>query len=523
MNKFEQIKTARDGLDVRPDIERYAREGWEAITDDDKARLKWYGLFFRKHTPGFFMLRIRIPNGIATADQVRVIAGITDDFGRGHFDITTRQQVQVRWFRIEDVPEIFARLAAAGLEHRQTGMDNLRNVMGCPLAGVTTHELMDASPVVREFTARFVGNKEFSNLPRKFNVAITGCADNCVHLETQDIALGPAVKHLDGERVAGFNVLVGGKQGSGGFTAARALDVFVTPDEAAELCAQITLIFRDHGSREARGRARLAFLVDDWGVERFRAELETRMGHPLESAGRDARNTYQADHVGVMPQRERGRYSVGLAVPVGRISAEQARGAADLADRYGRGQVRFTPGQNLILTDVPDCELRTLLDEPLLRELRADPAPSVRGTVACTGIGLCDLALTDTKVHALQVARRLERALPSGRPTSISWSGCPAACANHHTADIGLQGGKARFGDQVIEVYQVFVGGRAGIAARAATPVLTAVPATEVGTIVERLARAHAAGYDVIEAGREIADEMGQGPDGTPEAGALVA
>src|SRR5438477_1721109 len=195
MNKFEEIKATRDGLDVLPDIERYAREGWEAITDDDKARMKWYGLFFRKYTPGYFMLRIRVPNGIATADQLRTIADVTEEYGRGELDITTRQQIQVRWFRIEHVPAIFARLAAAGLEHRQTGMDNIRNVMGCPLAGLTTHELFDAAPVVREFTARFVGNREFTNLPRKFNVAITGCMDNCLHLETQDIALGPALKH----------------------------------------------------------------------------------------------------------------------------------------------------------------------------------------------------------------------------------------------------------------------------------------------------------------------------------------
>src|SRR3954452_8847709 len=348
MNKFEEIKATRDGLDVLPEIGRYAREGWEAITDDDKARLKWYGLFFRKHTPGYFMLRIRIPNGIATAAQLRTIAGIAADFGRGELDITTRQQVQVRWFRIEDVPTIFARLAAAGLEHRQTGMDNIRNVMGCAVAGLTTHELLDASPVVQEYTARFVGNKEFTNLPRKFNVAISGCLDNCLHLETQDIALGPALKHLDDRTVAGFNVRVGGKQGSGGFTAAQSLDAFVTREQAAEVCAQITLLFRDHGPRESRSRARLAFLLDDWGVDRFRAELETRLGYALERAGRDAQTAHHSDHLGVAPQRERGTYSVGLAVPVGRLSGAHLRDVAALSERYGHGEVRLTPGQSII-------------------------------------------------------------------------------------------------------------------------------------------------------------------------------
>src|SRR5579884_384392 len=517
MNKFEEIKAAKDGLDVLPDIERYAREGWEAITDDDKVRLKWYGLFFRKHTPGFFMLRIRIPNGIATAAQLRAIAAITTDFGRGELDITTRQQIQVRWFRIEHVPEIFARLRAVGLDSRQTGMDNVRNVMGCPLAGRTPHELFDASPVVREFTARFVGNKAFSNLPRKFNVAITGCMDHCLPLESQDIALSPALKQLDGQTCAGFNVRVGGKMGSGGFTAARALDVFVTREEAAEVCAAITLLFRDHGPRETRSRARLAFLLEDWGVARFRAALEERLGRPLARAGRDVQALHRSDHLGVAPQRQQGTYSVGLAVPVGRLTAAQLLAVAELAETYGSGEVRLTPGQNLLLIDIPDRRLRALLDEPLLAELRPDPSPAIRGTVSCTGLGLCDLAQADTKVDALATARRLERAVPLPRPLTIHWSGCPAGCGNHQLADIGLLGGKARVGGQVTEVYQVFVGGRSGVGARPAQPVLDKIPATQVSDVVERLARAHAAGRDLLEAGRELAAELGQA---TPAAAA---
>jgi ferredoxin-nitrite reductase len=455
------------------------------------------------------MLRIRIPNGIATAAQLRTIAELANEFGRGELDLTTRQQIQVRWFRIEHVPEMFRRLAEVGLEVRQTGMDNIRNVMGCPLAGITTHELLDASPVVRDYTARFVGNKAFSNLPRKFNVAITGCMDNCVLLETQDIALAPAIRHVDGQPVAGFNVLVGGKQGSGGYTAARALDLFARPDEAAEICAEITAIFRDHGPRESRSRARMAFLVEDWGTERIREELESRLGRDLDRAGRDARNAHHADHLGIAPQSERGLYSVGLAVPVGRLLADHALGIADLAERYGCSEVRLTPGQNVMLTNVPDTHLTALLAEPLLQELRADPAQAMRGTVSCIGVGLCDLALTDTKGDALRVARRLEQTVPLRRSIAINWSGCPAACGSHHVADIGLQGGKARVDGKVVEVYQVYAGGRQGPGARAALPVLQAVPATEIGDVVERLTRAHAAGRDLVEAGHEIAAERG--------------
>jgi ferredoxin-nitrite reductase len=508
MNKFEQIKANKDGLDVLPDVLRYAKEGWEAITEDDKARMKWYGLFFRKHTPGYFMMRLRIPNGIASAAQLRVLADITRDFGREEMDITTRQQVQLRWFRIEHVPTIFDRLRTAGIEHRQTGMDNIRGVMGCALAGLSQHELVDASPVVRSLSARLAGDKAFSNLPRKFNISITGCVENCVPAASQDLALVPAMRETTHQRELGFNVHVGGKMGSGGFTPASSLNAFVSPQHAEQLCVQVILLFRDHGLRESRARARLAFLLDEWGIERFRAELMQRCDWDLEPAGLDLRRTYDADHVGVTPLRERGRYAVGLAVPVGRLVAKQVYQLADLAEGYADGTARFTPDQNVVLTGVAGTRLRALFDEPLLSELRLDPSPSVRGTVACTGIGLCDLALTDTKVHALAAARQLENVLPaSGRPLSIHWSGCPAGCGNHQAADIGLQGGKVRIGDRVEEVYQIFVGGRLGPMARAGQQILPQVPAADVPRILERLAMAHANGANLLDVGPAIATE----------------
>lgn len=505
MNKFEEIKATRDGLDVLPDIMRYARLGWEAITDDDKARMKWYGLFYRKHTPGYFMLRVRIPNGIATADQMRTLATITDDFGRGEMDITTRQQVQLRWFRIEEVPEIFSRLRNAGLEHRQTGMDNIRGVMGCALAGLTLHEIIDAAPIARAVTKRLAGDKAFSNLPRKFNVSISGCAENCVPSASQDLAFVPAMRDTPTGQRAGFNVLVGGKMGSGGFTPARSLNVFVDAADAEEVCAQIIFLFRDHGSRETRAKARLAFLLEAWGLDRFRAQLEQRLGRTLEPAGTDLRRTYEADHLGVTALRATDRYAVGLAVPVGRLQSSEVHQVADISEQFGDGTVRLTPAQNLLIAGVPGGKLRALLDQPVLSTLRHDPAPSVRGTIACTGVGLCDLALTDTKVHALAVARELEHALPScSRPISINWSGCPASCGNHQAADIGLQGGKARIGDSVQEVYGIWVGGRNGRHARPGRELMTQVPVSDVAEIVQLLADAHAAGADLFDVGADV-------------------
>src|SRR5262249_24766061 len=237
MNKIEALKAEKDGLDVQEDLVRFAREGWKTIGDDDKERLKWVGVFMRRPTPGHFMMRIRTPNGIVGSDQLRLLAQITRESGRDVADITTRQQLQLRWVTIERVPEIIARLEAAGPSSLQTGMDNIRGIIGCPATGLTPTELIDTAPIAREFQRIFLGNKEFTNLPRKFNVTITGCREHCTSGETQDISMTPALSGRDGEETAGFNLAVGGKQGSGGPVVAKPLDAFVRPDEAAEVCA----------------------------------------------------------------------------------------------------------------------------------------------------------------------------------------------------------------------------------------------------------------------------------------------
>jgi ferredoxin-nitrite reductase len=262
MNKVEQIKAEKDGLDIVKEIPAFAQQGWEVLSEADLERLKWAGVFFRKHAPGFFMMRVRITNGLTDVTQFRALAAIAAEFGRGRLDITTRQQIQLRWLRIQDIPTVLARLTVVGLTSLQTGMDNIRNVVGCPVAGLMPAELFDASAVARQLTAMFVGDKAFTNLPRKFNVTITGCRENCVHAETQDLALVPATQLRDGAEIHGFNVLVGGKLGSGGYRIAEPLDVFVTRDEAVDVCRAVILTFRDHGPRQARNKARLAFLLE---------------------------------------------------------------------------------------------------------------------------------------------------------------------------------------------------------------------------------------------------------------------
>jgi ferredoxin-nitrite reductase len=486
-NKIEEYKREKDGLDIIPDIPRFAREGWESISDPDRERLKWAGVFFRRQTPGAFMMRLRMPNGITNAEQFRVIADIGREFGKGFVDITTRQQIQLRWFKIDHVPEIWARLEAVGLMSLQTGMDNVRNIIGCPAAGITPNELFDASPVARQFTQMLLGNKDYTNLPRKFNVAITGCLENCTHAESQDIALTPAVKRTDGQDVNGFNVAVGGKMGSGGYRPASPLDVFTRPDEAAEICGHITMIFRDHGFREVRTRARLAFLVDEWGVDRFRDELEARAGCALEAAGSDARSSKKATHAGALRQKQRGLYYVGLNVPVGRITTTQLSEVARLADCYGSGEIRITTGQNLIISNIPDKKITAFTDEPLLQELRYDPTEVMRGLVSCTGIDYCHLALIETKELALKTGRYLEQNLNRTKPIAIHWSGCPAGCGNHAVADIGLLGKNIRVDGQVVDAVDVFVGGKAGPVPRTPLKVLENVPCDELPQVLERM------------------------------------
>jgi NAD(P)H-nitrite reductase large subunit len=494
-NKIEVIKEEKNGLDCLPDVLKYApANNWQELTEADKQRAKWHGLFFRVPTPGNFMMRLRLEAGKTNARQLRVIADLSDEYGKGFADLTTRQQIQLRWFTLADVPDIWRRLEEVGLHSKQTGMDNVRGVAGCAVSGLTPHELFDARPIIREFNEMLVGNKEFTNLPRKFNVTITGCLENCCHTETQDIALVPAYRELDGQQVNGFNVLVGGKQGSGGYRPAANLDVFVRPEDAARLCADITLIFRDHGSRASRTRSRLAFLIEDRGVAWFRKELEQRWGKPLLKAGSDLRKKHHVDHLGIQPQKKPAAdydgpnlYYIGFLVPVGRITTAQLRGVADLAERYGNGDVRVTPGQNLIIANIPENKIGALADEPLFKELPFDPSPIMRGLVACTGIDFCGMALVDTKGYALQVAKELEMRTEGHKlqPLTIHWSGCPAGCGLHQVGTIGLQGVRSRINGEIVDAAHVCVKGQTGPKPVVATDLLYDVPIDKLADALE--------------------------------------
>lgn len=485
MNKVEILKSERDGLEIKDDIARFAKEGWESISEDDIQRLKWYGLFLRNPTPGFFMQRVRIPNGHCFSHQVKTLCNIANNFGNGVIDITTRQQVQLRNLKIDDVPKIFEIQEEVGLTSIQTGLDNIRNIIGCPVAGLSPKEKVDAYSQVKALTEYISGNPKFSNLPRKFNIAITGCADDCVHAETQDLALVPAVQELAGNSVYGFNIIVGGKLGSGGYRIASPLNVFVMPEDVITICSAIIILFRDHGNREIRSKNRLAFLVDEWGEDKFRTVLQEKVNVPLIPAGVDLRSNEKSEHIGIYRQKQALMNYVGLKIPVGRILADKLEGIARMAEKYGNGEIRFSHSSSLIIPNVPDQKLGDLLEEPLVKEFTYHPSSVMRGLVSCVGMDYCHLATIETKSRALQVAEELEGKLPDTAPITMHWSGCPASCGNHLVADIGLLGKKIKHGKKVVDAVDVYMGGRTGIDPKLAVKVMEDVPCDELAKVLE--------------------------------------
>lgn len=465
-----------DGLRILDQLPEITRRGAESLTPAEKELLKWVGIFYRRPTPGKFMMRIRMPNGFVSSEQLRAIAELSRCLGNGVLDITTRQQIELRGFILDSIPAIWEKLQGVDLRTLQTGVDNVRNINGCAMAGLTPHELFDASAVVHDLDHIIVGGKgnpEFTNLPRKFNISVTGCLDNCTHSESQDIALIPAKKR---ERL-GFSVLVGGKMGSGGFTIASHLNVFVEIYQAARVVVELIKIFRDHGPREARSKCRFAFLIEKWGIPRLRAELTARMGYELAFQGRDMRSRHHADHVGLSSQKQAGLMAVGLCVPTGRMNPQQMEELARLADVYGNGEVRLTTGQNAIIPNVPADRVTKLYKEPLLKDLSPRPSPFMRGMVACVGTDYCNLALIETKSRAVALSQALhEKMSREANPLTIHWSGCPAGCGNHEAADVGLRGFKTKIDGKVVDAVAVYVGGRTGSHAIAGKEILASVP-----------------------------------------------
>jgi len=482
LNQNEETKARGAGLEVRDRIEReYARKGFASIPDDDlHGRFRWWGLYTQRR-PGieggrtatlgphelsdeYFMLRVRLDGGALDLDQLRVLAGISRDFARGTADISDRQNIQYHWIRVEDVPEIWRRLESVGLQTTEACGDTPRVILGSPLAGIAEDEVIDPTPVIDEIVRRFVGDPELANLPRKFKSAVTGHPSLDVVHEINDLSL-VGVVHPD--LGAGYDLWVGGGLSTAPRLAER-LGVFVREEEAADVWHGVVRLFRDHGFRRLRTKARLKFLLAEWGPVEFRRVLEEDyLGYALPGGPAPATPSAPGDHVGVHRQKG-GRYYVGAAPVVGRVSGDVLEGLARLMADAGSRRLRLTPHQKLVVLDVLPAHLDGLVADLERLGLSVSPSPFRRSTIACTGIEYCKLAIVETKATAATAIAELERRLADvtdhlETPITLHVNGCPNSCARIQVADIGLKGQIVTVDGEQHPGFQVHLGG--GLAA----------------------------------------------------------
>ncbi len=478
LNKNEENKKNDDPLNVgRRIIDIYSKTGFDSIDPADlRGRFRWYGLYTQRK-PGidggktgslpdeelddrYFMMRVRIDGGQLDAAQLRVLADISNKYARGTADITDRQNIQYHWIAIEDVPAIWAALESVGLSTMTACGDSPRVIIGCPLAGIAEDEVIDATSQIKDITDRYLGSKEFSNLPRKFKSAVSGCSAHCTVHEINDVAFVGVVNEA-GE--TGYDVFVGGGLSTNPMFAKR-LGAFVRPDQVHEVWKGIISLFRDYGYRRLRHRARIKFLISDWGAEKFRDVLQREyLGYELPDGPAPEAPKPQRDHVGIHRQKD-GDYYVGFAPRVGRVNGDKLHAIADLAERYGSGRTRTTAEQKMVILDVPLEHTEALADELEQHDLQVRPSTFRRQTMACTGIEYCKLAIVETKQRAMDLMDELEKRLPNfDQPLSINVNGCPTACARIQVADIGLKGQLVvdEDGNQV-EGFQIHLGGEVG-------------------------------------------------------------
>ena len=490
LNKVEKIKLERHPLEVRDAVvETYSRRGIQAIDEvpGEYERLKWVGIYPQNQGGNAFMLRIKVPGGVLAPDQAQVIGQMAIDFANGpipnpHFgnnflDITTRQDIQMHWIRIENVPEIWRRLEAVGMTTVQACGDSARNVLCCPVSGIDYKEVLNAYPAARAISDYFTGNREYANLPRKFKMSVTGCVEDCAQAEINDIGMLPA-RLEDG--TIGFNVRVGGGL-SDGPRMASDIDVFVRPEQAVEITRGIAQVYGELGDRENRWTCRMRYLVQELGPEGFREELEKRTAFELTPAGEELTNHYRGDHIGVHLQKEDGLYYVGLNVTVGRMSGEDFVEAGRLAGKYG-GEIRLATDQNLIITGVSEEWLDELLAESLLERYSPNPRAFERGVVACTGNEFCRFAIVETKIRAVEWAREMDGRIGDVGQEAIRmhFSGCSASCAQPQIGDIGFRGETAKTKDAIVEGVDIGLGGSLGCDAAFIDWVEGAKPADDV-------------------------------------------
>ncbi len=529
MNTVERWKQEKHPLDVIEDVKEYAAEGLTFAEIEERAgegefeRMKWAGMYTHGVHEDYYMVRTKVPGGRLTPAQAEVIGEVAEDFARapdefggedqnavwgdGFLDITTRQDIQMHWIEIEDMPEIWARYDEVGLTTVQGCGDGARNVLGCPAAGLSDHEAFNAQPVVEAVSDFFTGNREYANLPRKFKMTVTGCHDDCAQSQINDVGLVPAKREIDGESYYGFHARVGGGLSDGPRMASN-LDVFVLPEDAVEFCRAVAQVFKELGDRNNRGVCRMRYLVEQMGPEAFEEAVRDRCTVDLRSRGEDLTRGYRGDHVGVHDQKEDGLKYVGFNVIAGRMGGEEFAEAARAAREYGTEDttVRLATDQNFLVSHVPEENIGGLLGEPFARKYEHDPGPFARGAVGCTGSEFCNYGIIETKDRVYKWARALDRRIDTPAELDVvrmHVSGCSASCAQPQIADIGFRGETVKLddpeassnfeGDAIVEGMDFGLGGSLGGDNGFLDWVETAVPATAVIPALEGLFERYAA------------------------------
>ncbi|HET9742050.1 MAG TPA: nitrite/sulfite reductase [Terriglobales bacterium] len=507
--KLERLKRELNPWEQIAEIRRFAREGRSSIPPEwASTYLKWWGIYTQGDGVGatggkggegraseYFMMRIALPNGIVSAAQLRTLGEIAQKHARNLADITVRQNIQLHWLTVEDLVDAMDALARVGLGPKSACGDVVRNVTGCPLAGVAADEIVDASPVAREIARSLSGNSEFYNLPRKFKITATGCRSWCSYPEINDVAFTAKERRRANGIEIGFSVRVGGGLSSDPHLAVR-LNAFVPFNKATTVARAIAEIFRAQDVlRENRERARLKhlFLQHGWTAEMFLAELEARLGWKVDPAEpEDIPADVYRDHVGIHAQKQSGLAYVGASVLRGRVTGGQLVAAAELAERFGNGELRTTTMQNLILLNVPNARASELAKELQQIELPVEGTPFWRGAIACTGTEFCKLAITETKSFTRWLVEELEARLPEfDQQIKLHVTGCPNSCGQHWIADIGLEGKKLKHEGKLADAYYICAGGSLGEWPRTARPLGYRVLASEAPNALERLLRSY--------------------------------
>ncbi len=531
--RVERLKRAKNPWDHLDEIRQFARQGFDSIPPE------WLGTYFRPwgiYTQGdgigvtggkngegksvpFFMVRIRIPNGLLTSEQARTIADLSDQFGNGVADITVRQNIQLHWVAVENLPELLERLWAVGLRTTGACGDVTRNITGCPLAGIHAHEIADVSKLALALDKELGGNPDFYNLPRKFKITITGCPDWCSYPEINDISftatrritVGAAPSAFEGAGIdvsdsspatpafggslatspTGFSLRVAGGLSTEPHLAVK-LNAFIRWEQVLPVARAIAEVFRTADVlRQSRDKARLKFLFlqHNWTVDSFLAAIESKLGYKLDPAEPEPLPaSIHRDHLGVIPQKQPGLFSIGVSVIRGRIIPAQLRLAAGLAERHGDARLRATLMQNLLLINIPESRVTSVVQELAANGLPVETNPFVRGTVACTGSEFCKLALTETKSYARWLTEQLEDRFPGYQEDiKLHITGCPNSCGQHWIADIGIEGKKIKRDGKMIDAYYFCVGGSVGQFAAIARPVGYRCAADEVPDAITRL------------------------------------